>query len=154
MSSTPPSIGLEISRKGKIGCGISVFAFILVIVGFVSFSYRSGQANARASTVRAYEMATRGEFAGMKGFVSESGVLTLQKAEAERGRVSEFKIESEATQFSGRPSYLVVDVVRGGKDYVAEVALQNSAEVSVIVEYTKADWDAKRLEKGLRVIAK
>jgi hypothetical protein len=90
----------------------------------------------------------------MKGFVTESGVLTLKKAAEVNGKISSWQIFRAETGLTGRPSGVYLQVTRSGKQFVDEVVSLENKRVAVVVENPKEDFDNGRYDHEVRVIAK
>jgi hypothetical protein len=144
---------LEVGPRAKIGCLVVFLLVVGLFVGGSTIAVRHGEKSALLAAEQAYRLAEAADYAHMDKLVSKSGILTLQKAWAQNGKIDSWKVLGAKSQIFGRPTGVDVSVIRAGKEYVDVLALQDSIHVSVIVEFPKEDWKQKREDRAVRVIA-
>lgn len=147
-------IGLEMSRRGKIGCVVSLVVLLLLAFALSSVLRSRGRETATATSNRLYSMAQARDYPNMESIGTKSVIQTLQKAEEVNGPIQSYQVLQTNTHLVGRPSEVQVEVTRKGQPYVAVVALLDNERVAVVIEYPKADFLAGKEDHAIRVIAK
>jgi hypothetical protein len=111
---------------------------------------KRGRESAIAASLKTYSLASADDYKGLDSVTNKSGILTLEEAENENGRVTSWKLLNSATEIFGVPSEVQLSIVRGGKPYVSILSFGDGKHAGSIVEVPAADWKTYNLEHAIR----
>jgi hypothetical protein len=111
-----------------------------------------GAASAATKTNQIYELAAKNRYSDLDSqhLLSEWALDSLHLMDKQHGAIQTYTVEGSGSEMLGRPSWARVLVQRGGQKYVDDVTLLDSVHPVDIVEYTQADYNVSRFDRGLR----
>ena len=130
---------------------VVVVIWALAYLGLSRLAQR-GAASAVRSTTQIYLLASRNQYSEIAGkdLCGQWALNSLRLLDEKHGALQSYVVAGSGAQLLGRPSWVRVEVQRGGQSYVDDVSLMDSVHPVDIVEYPKADYDAGRFDRGLR----
>lgn len=136
------------------GAKIAVFLAALWLVFYEGLGLLSsrGAASAAAKTNQIYELAAKKRYSDLQSLhlLGQWALDSLQLMDKEHGAIQNYSIDGSGSALVGRPSWARVLVQRNGQKYVDDVTLLDSVHPLDIVEYTQADYNVSRFDRGLR----